>query len=217
MKSWKAVRKAWIRPAAAVLTALVVLVPSLTLPAVAQSTATFTGTVFDPSGAPVQAGFKVVLRDVKSGAQYTAVTNASGAYNIPVPIGGRYKLESAVAPDGTVLPVQNVPPIAALVPGTNRVDVKFSQGPPPVMTAQKPATPPPPTAAKPTPRPAPTVVAQNPREKEKKKKGAALKPWWKRPGPIIGIVLGSVVVVALVAGGGGGGSKKKASASSSTD
>lgn len=210
MRSTTDVRNGWLRRAAAVVTALALFVPLAALPAAAQGTATFAGTVFAPSGAPVGAGFKVILRDVRSGAQYTAVTDAAGAYSIPVPLGGRYKLESAVAPDGTVLPVQNVPPIAALVPGTNRIDVKFSQ---PAAAAPTPGKPETTTAQKPAPTPAPhagTQVAQAKPEKKKKKK--AVGPWWKRPGPIVGIVLGAVAVGAAV-GGGGGGSKKNASPS----
>src|SRR5882672_5409187 len=99
----------WSRSATAAVTVLALLFPLLALPAMAQETAVFTGTVFEPSGAPVQAGFKVVLKDVSSGAQYTATTDASGAYHIPVPVGGRYKLSGVTAPDGTNLPVQNVP------------------------------------------------------------------------------------------------------------
>lgn len=216
MRSRTTARNGWLRRIAAVGTTLALLLPLAALPALAQGTATFAGTVFEPSGAPVGAGFKVILRDVKSGAQYTAVTDAAGAYSIPVPLGGRYKLESAVAPDGTVLPVQNVPPIAALVPGTNRIDVKFSQAapapvPPPAATTA--------TAQTPTPAPAPqaatgTQVAQTEQEKKKKKEPAA--PWWKRPGPIVGIVLGAVAVGALAFGGGGGGGNK-GSASLPTD
>jgi hypothetical protein len=210
MTSRNAVESGWFRRVAAVATALALLVPLAALPAAAQDTATFAGTVFEPSGAPVGAGFKVILTDVRSGAKYTAVTDAAGAYSIPVPLGGRYKLESAVAPDGTVLPVQNVPPIAALVPGTNRIDVKFSQAAPAPGAAAA-------AAAAPTPTPPPTAgtqVAQTtPTEEKKKKEGAT--PWYKKPGPIVGIVLGAVAVGVAVSSGGG--TSKKGSASLPTD
>jgi hypothetical protein len=42
-----------------------------------------------------------------------------------------------------------------------------------------------------------------PPEEKKDKKGGV--PWWKRPGPIVGMVLGGVAIGALALSGGGGG------------
>lgn len=185
----------WARSATATATVLALLIPLLALPAMAQETAVFTGTIFDPSGAAAGTGYKVVLKDVSSGAQYTATTDASGVYHIPVPVGGRYKLSGVSAPDGTNLPVQNVPPISAMVPGTQRLDVKFTQGAVAPTTAGAAGT--------------ATVVASKPAstpppEKEKKKSESSGKPWYKKPGPIVGIVLGAAAIAAIAIGSSGG-------------
>lgn len=176
-------------------------------------TATFAGVILTPSGLPA-AGFKAVFRDVVTNQVYTsAPTDGAGNYTVQVPVGGRYKLDNVVADDGvTKLPVQDIPPVAVRTPGTNRLNVRFTQGP-------TPATPPPVAATKPTPKPAPTpapsvttrTVSAPPKKEEKNKKGGV--PWYKKPGPIVGIVLGSAAVVALAVGGGGGGSSTPASAS----
>jgi hypothetical protein len=172
-------------------------------------TATFAGVILTPSGLPA-AGFKAVFRDVVTNQVYmSSPTDAAGNYSVQVPVGSRYKLDNVVADDGvTKLPVQDVPPVAVRTPGTNRLNVRFTQGP-------APATPPPVAATKPAPKPAPTDTARTvsapPKKEEKNKKGGA--PWYKRPGPIVGIVLGSAAVVALAVGGGGGGGSTPASPS----
>jgi hypothetical protein len=53
-------------------------------------------------------------------------------------------------------------------------------------------------------------------EREKKMVTKAKPPWYKRPGPIVGMVLGGVVILALAAGGGGGGGGGVASQSTPT-
>lgn len=140
-------------------------------------TATIAGVILDPSGSPAF-GFKAILIDVGSDTQYmSAPTDAAGNYAIEVPVGGRYKLTSVVADDGvTKLAVQDVAPVSVLEAGTTRLNVRFTGSP--AAATETTAT----------------------DEEKKKKKGAA--PWYKRPGPIVGLVLGSVAVAALLLSGG---------------
>ena len=142
------------------------------------STATIAGVILDPSGRPAF-GFKAVLNDVASNTRYTSEpTDAAGNYTVKVPVGGRYKLEGVVADDGvTKLAVQDVPPVSVLEAGTTRLNVRFTDTP---AAATRTAT---------------------TEEEKKKKKGAA--PWYQRPGPIVGMVLGSAALAALLLSGGG--------------
>lgn len=153
--------------------------------------AAIAGVILDPAGKPA-AGFKVVLHDAASNKDFVSdPTDAQGNYSARVPVGGQYKLTGVIASDGvTKLPVQDVPPVNVLTAGTTRLNVRF--------TAAVPAT---------------TAVASNSgtTEKEDEKKGAT--PWYKRPGPIVGMVLGGLVIVALAAGGGGGDSNGNVSPS----
>jgi len=151
------------------------------------STAAVAGVILDPDGRPAS-GFKVILRDTASNKEFMSdPTDAEGNYSAQVPVGGRYKLVGVVADDGvTKLAVQDVPAVNVLTAGTTRLNVRFTLGP-------APAAPPPADG------------------KKKKDKGGA--PWYKRPGPITGMVIGGVVVLALIAGGGGGGSDNSASPS----
>jgi len=142
------------------------------------STAVIAGVILDPSGKPAF-GFKVVLHDAASDKDFISEpTDAQGNYTAKVPVGGRYKLAGVIADDGvTKLPVQDVPPVNVLTAGTTRLNVRFTET---SAVASKPS----------------------PTGKDDKKKAAA--PWYKRPGPIVGMVLGGLVIVALAAGGGGG-------------
>jgi hypothetical protein len=170
-----------LRKSTAVLTCLALFGAGAPAVFAQATTAAIAGVILDPEGKPAS-GFKVVLRDVASNQEFTSgLTDAQGNYTAQVPLGGRYKLEGVIADDGvTKLPVQDVPPVSVLAPGTTRLNVRFNHGPAPAAS---------------------TTAATN--EKDKKK-GAV--PWYHRPGPIVGIVLGSVAVVALIAGAGGGGS-----------
>jgi hypothetical protein len=198
-----------------VLVSFSILTPSLVLPvAHAQQPATLQGVILDPSGRPA-AGFKVLFKDVVSGTEYTsAASGASGEYSLQVPVGARYQLVSALAPDGTRLPIQAGVPLPVRAPGVYRRDVQFQlaggaqvvEQNPPVQQAT-PTQPPTETAAKtpppakpgPVTKPAPTSQA---RVEEKKKRG--MIPWWKTPGGVIGIILGAGAILAIAAGGGGG-------------
>jgi hypothetical protein len=165
--------------------------------------AAISGVILDPEGHPAF-GFKVVFRDVGSNTRFTSgPTDAAGNYAVQVPLGGRYKIEGVIADDGvTKLPVQDIPPISVLTAGTTRLNVRFTNASaPPAAAAAAPAA-----AAASTPKaaPAPKAAAAID-ESEKKMLTKAKAPWYKRPGPIVGMVLGGVVVLALAAGGGGGG------------
>jgi len=142
-----------------------------------ESTASIAGVILDPAGQPAS-GFKVTLRDVASNTQYTSgPTDAAGNYTVNVPVGGRYKIDNVVAADGvTKLAVQDVAPVSVLAAGTTRLNVRFTN------------------------TPATQTAATTP-EGDDDKKGAV--PWYKKPGPIVGIVLGSVALAAIVLSAGG--------------
>ena len=208
----------FVRPVSAALVIFALVVPISIVPAIAQETATFSGVVTDTSGKAVGAGYTVKLKDVVSGSDFNGVTDAAGSYKIQVPVGGRYRLDSVLADDGkTVLPVQKVPPIAALVASNNRLDVRFTQAPPPVAVAAAPTAVPAATAPATAPAtpavtklppagtPITTTTAAStppmppPTEEEKKKSSA---PWYKKPGPLIGMVAGAGGVLAIALSGG---------------
>lgn len=140
--------------------------------------ATIAGIILDPSGKPAF-GFKAVVIDTATNTKYTSSpTDAAGNYAIQVPVGGRYKLESVIADDGiTKLTVQDVPPVSVLAAGTTSLNVRFTE------------------------TPAPGTQTATTEEEEKKKKKGAL-PWYQRPGPIVGMVLGGVAIAALALSGG---------------
>jgi hypothetical protein len=144
---------------------------SVSEPALAAETATFAGTVISPSNAGAS-GFTVGFRDVASDREFRSEpTGDTGSYRVIVPVSGRYKLDVVQAPDGTRLAVQNLPPVAIRGAGTNRVDIKFGGAGTLAL--------------------APAATADD----DKKKSGAT--PWWKKPGPIIGLVLGSLALAAV--------------------
>ena len=141
------------------------------------TTSTIGGVILDPAGAPAK-GFRVVFRDVESGTQYTSgLTDAAGNYTADVPLGGRYKIDNVIAEDGvTKLQVQDVPPVSVLTAGTTRVNVKFTDG----------------DAAQ--------AARQAPTGDELPE--SYVPPWYKRPGPIVGMVLGGAALAALALSGG---------------
>lgn len=169
------------RKSAALVTCLVLLAGAVPSVVAQASTGAVTGVILNPDGAPSY-GFKVVLRDVASNKTFmSAPTDAQGNYSMQVPLGGQYKVDSVVADDGiTKLRVQDVAPISVLTEGTTRLNVRFTSSP---------------------------VLEEQPAGKsadKDKKKGAV--PWYRRPGPIIGIVLGSAAIAAIALSGGGGSS-----------
>jgi hypothetical protein len=206
----------------------------LVAPALAAESATFSGAVMAPDNSFAQ-GFTVVFKEVATGQEFkSAPTSATGEYHVSVPTGGRYKLDSVQAPDGTKLAVQNVPPIPVRVAGVSKLDVKFTNAGPPAGTAVAAAAPAAGAAAAgaaagstPAPKPAApaaaaTTASSTPAAKpatpatgaataststagteEKKKKDKGAVPWWKKPGPIVGMVLGGAAIVAIAVSGGG--------------
>jgi hypothetical protein len=213
----------------------------LVAPALAADAATFSGAVMAPDNSFAQ-GFTVVFKDVATGQEFkSGPTSTTGEYHVSVPTGGRYKLDSVLAPDGTKLPVQNVPPIPVRVAGSSKLDVKFTNAATPPGTAvaaaapaaagaaaagaaagsaaapkpaasapatasttpaPKPATPAASSTAAPAPKTA-TASTATPASEEKKKKDKGAVPWWKKPGPIVGMVLGGAAIVAIAVAGGG--------------
>ena len=200
----------------------------LVAPALAADAATFSGAVMAPDNSFAQ-GFTVVFKDVATGQEFkSGPTSATGEYHVSVPTGGRYKLDSVMAPDGTKLAVQNVPPIPVRVAGSSKLDVKFTNAATPPGTAvasaapaaagaaaagaaagsaatPKPAAPAPAATASTAPaaKPATTASTATPASEEKKKKDKGAVPWWKKPGPIVGMVLGGAAIVAIAVAGGG--------------
>jgi type 1 fimbria pilin len=163
-----------IRVAASVATAFA-LTLGLLAPALAAGTATFSGTVLAPGNGSAS-GFTVAFKDVGNGREFRSdPTGTAGTYRVTVPAGAHYRLNSVVAPDGTMLAVQNVPPVSVQPAGTKRIDIRFAG-------AESPAL-------------APGAAAAD--DDKKKKKSAA--PWWKQPGPIVGLVLGSLALAAVAA------------------
>jgi hypothetical protein len=156
-----------------------------------QETATIRGGILDPSGEPA-VGFRTVVRDLASDREYRSrPSNESGEYVLEVPAGTRYLLLAVIAPDGTVLPVQSIPPLPVRVEGTYQLDVhfRFLSGEPGEKVPELA-----PGVEAPEERPAPAPAGKD---------ISGTKPWYKRPSGVIGIVAG-VGVVAAAAGGGGG-------------
>lgn len=153
--------------------ALALVFTATGVPTLAQGTAQIVGTILDPDGRPA-ANFQVVLKDAQRGTEFTSgPSGPDGAYSVSVPVGSSYTLARILAPDGTSLPVQGIAPVRVDAAGTSRLDVAFQRQ-----------------------VPSPTNVAED------DDPDAAAKPWYKKTGGIVGIVLGIAVVAALVAGGG---------------
>ena len=179
------------RKSLAVLTGVVLVLGAAPGLFAQDSTAAIAGVILDPAGKPAF-GFKVIVTDVATNTQYmSAPTDAAGNYTIKVPVGGRYKLEGVVADDGvSKLAVQDVAPVSVLEAGTTHLNVRFTNTPmPPIAGATAAAT----------------------EEEKKKDKGAV--PWYKRPGPIVGMVLGSVALAGILVAASGGDDDNNASPS----
>ena len=165
------------RPTIALALAGALLLASGSAPTWGQQQATFSGAIFDPVG-KAQPEFQLVLIDVATGHEYVSgKTGPSGEYALSVPVGIQYRVAAVIAPDGTRLAVQDLPPIAVRVPGNNRLDVRFQMRP--LAAESSPAT---------------------PEERRHKKSGV---PWWKTPGGVTGIVVGAAAIAALALSGGG--------------
>jgi hypothetical protein len=175
MTNSKATVGSRFRGVVACMTAVAMTLATLALsPASAAETATFEGTVLAPDNTPAQ-GFTVVFKETTGGQTFKSLaTGPSGEYKATVQVGGVYKLDSVIGPDGKKLPVQSIDPIPVKEAGTNRLVVKFTNLAPPAATAT--------TAAAASPSGAQHTAKAGP-------------PWWHTAGGITGIVLGTVVVV----------------------
>ncbi|HTQ56869.1 MAG TPA: TonB-dependent receptor [Bryobacteraceae bacterium] len=88
-----------------------------------QVTAAITGTINDPSGAPI-AGAKVTAKDLDRGVIYPAETNTLGVYNLPrLPI-GRYEVRA----EATGFQTSVQPELTLDVNQTARVDFQMKLG-----------------------------------------------------------------------------------------
>jgi hypothetical protein len=162
-----------LRGVVALATLAALLAPGLAL---AQDVHTFTGFITGPTGKP-GAGFKVVLVDMQSGKEFLSPpTDANGLYSLAVPAGTRYTLVGVLAPDGTEMTVQEMPPSDALTPGVTTLSVRFRN----------------PQAA-PVAAPPPAATAAGAQ--------AATTPWWKNPWIWVGIG-GGVALAAVIASSG---------------
>jgi hypothetical protein len=162
-------------------TALALTIATLAVsPAGAAETASFEGTVLAPDNTPAQ-GFTVVFKETTGGQTFKSLaTGPTGEYKMTVQVGGVYKLDSVIGPDGKKLPVQSTDPIAVKTAGTTRLVVKFTTVAPAAATAAAAA-----------------LAASQPTDQHAAKAGP---PWWKTGGGITGIVLGSLVVGGAIAG-----------------
>jgi hypothetical protein len=170
--------KGWGRKSLVLYLSCYLIASVLSLPVnLAQQAGTLQGTVLGPDARPA-VGFKIVVKSVSTGQEFISdATGTTGSYSIPLPIGDRYQVIAALAPDMTRLDVQlgAVVALSKTAPSQTRV-VQFVQNAPPSQPASPPAKPP-----------------------------RGKLPWWKTPGGIAGIVLGAGAVAAAVGGGGGGG------------
>lgn len=164
-----------VRSGVTLLTALAVVLPVSFAPVLAQETAEIAGTILDPDGRPAN-GFRIVLKDLVGGNEFTSAPSAAdGSYAISLPVGGKYALAALLAPDGTPLPVQTIPPISLDQAGSRRLDVAFQrQGPP----------------------------GNVPDEDRDDRSGV---PWYRKGWGIAVMVVGAGAVAALALGGGGDG------------
>ena len=163
----------WIRGVVAA-TTIVAMTLATVQPAAAVDTATFAGAILAPDNTVAQ-GFAVVFRDLSNGREFqSAQTTARSGYEVSVPVGARYELESVVAPDGTRLPVENVTPIPVRASGTNKLDVTFAKAGPHAPKRGRSAT-----------------------QSGSTPKAHSTTPWWKQPGPIAGLVLASGALIGL--------------------
>src|SRR5581483_5053387 len=112
-------KKSWLS-----ILALGFLLAFLTVPALTQQvTATITGTILDPSGAPI-VGADVTAIDMEHGVTIPTKTNEQGVYVLPrVPVGS-YKLKVAAKGFETA----DHPPFTLVLNQTAPVDVQMKMG-----------------------------------------------------------------------------------------
>jgi hypothetical protein len=143
---------------------------------VAIEESTIKGSVVISDGSSAE-GVEVVFKDIATGQEYTAPVNAAGEYSLAVPSNARYQLVRALGPDGLVIDIQNNLPLVVRTPGV------YTQAPLSIKVVDAP-----------TP---PSLPVTEPQVKMPEPP----KPWYKRKGPIIGIVLGGIGVGLALSGG----------------
>lgn len=171
------------------------LVATTGMPILAQESATIYGLVAGPDG-ELGGGFTVHLKDVGTGKIIASgPTDAVGQYSAQVPVGGRYVIDHVTAPDGSVLSVRSIAPIPIAYAGSTRLDVKFQKS----LVAPEPE---PQVKTKPVKtKPVETKKVKAPKAPKPTKPSTGSKPWYKRKGGIIGIVLVSGGAIAAATGG----------------
>jgi hypothetical protein len=153
-----------------------------------RSTTIIEGVVLDPAGAPAK-GFKVVFRDVASNTRFTSTAaDATGKYVVEVPLGGRYQIDNVIAADGVTKLPVEDAPMISVLT-TDKMKLDVRFS-----------------------------GGHAPGVKEAAAGGPAKKPWYKQPGPYIGMAVVVVGVAAFAAGNGSsGGGEASAFEAASTD
>jgi hypothetical protein len=142
----------------------------LCLPALAVEQATIKGSVAISDGSSAE-GVEVVFKDLVTGQEFTAPTNAAGEYTLDVPQSARYQMVRAMGPDGLVIDIQNSAPLAVSGPGPyGHPPLRIKVVDAPDLDTPGPVTEPP----------------------------EAHTPWYRRKGPVLGVVLGGAAVALVL-------------------
>lgn len=174
-------------PVIALLIAALTLAPLGSAALAQDDGATLVGTFVDEALQPA-AGIQAVLLDVSTNTRYTSEpSDASGTWSIDVPPGGRFQIVGMIKDGGPEQPVLNSPIRAVRVPGTyefapvvfKAVPVAEQAAPPAEDEDEEDAVPP-----YRQPKPAKTPKAG--------------KPAWKKPGAVVGYVLGGGVLAYIL-------------------
>ena len=146
------------------------------------------GVVLDPAGTPAK-GFKVVFRDVASNTRFTSTaTDAAGKYIVEVPLGGRYQIDTVIAADGVTRLPVQDAPMISVLT-TDKMKLDVRFS-----------------------------GGESPGAKETAADKPAKGPWYKQPGPIIGMCVVAVGLAAFaVQGGSSGGGEASAFEAAETD
>ena len=153
------------------------------------------GTLYGVSDQPL-VDYHLVFHDLIADVDLEITTDGTGAFAKLVPH-RTFRLVSILGPAGEAYEVRTPVTITDGRAGVRvsvrlvRVPMLGNSGPTPSTVAE---------ATVGTGAPS-SSITQN--AGEKRMRGAA--PWWKKPGPVVGIVLGSGLVVGLAIGSGSGG------------
>ena len=178
-------------PVIALLIASLTLAPFGSAVLAQEEQATLVGTFVDEGLQPA-AGIQAVLLDVSTNTRYTSEpSDASGTWSIDVPPGGRFQIVGMIKDGGPEQPVLNSPIRAVRVPGT----YEFA----PVVFKAAPAAPAAPATGEQPPAEDEEEAAAPPyRQPKPTKPPKAGKPAWKKPGAVVGYVLGGGVLAYIL-------------------